>query len=215
MAFLPARTMRRGLFRQPRGTRGRRRSTRREQPRFGSLQLLDVVVMVGEKRAGGLDVSHARELELEADALLVALPAQLVHFGAQFLGALGGLGRLRDLALELCDPRVALGERRFVVLVGPGDRVAAVARRARALEPRRHRRLRRLVALRLRLTRDLRLRGRAIVPVTHRKARLSPRAGKEIARTHQMGTGYEVVTSLYDGQMGTPIRVDMPSRRGN
>ena len=36
------------------------------------------------------------------------------------------------------------------------------------LEPRRHRRLRRLVGLRLRLTRDLRLHGRAIVPVTHR-----------------------------------------------
>lgn len=42
--------------------------------------------------------------------------------------------------------------------------------------------LRRLVAPRLRLTRDLRLRGRAIVPVIHERTRLSPRAGKEDAR---------------------------------
>lgn len=57
----------------------------------------------------------------------------------------------------------------------------------------RYLRLRRLVARLRLLTRDLRLRGRAIVPAVHRKARHSPRAGKK-ARTHQMGTGYRRVT---------------------
>lgn len=82
--------------------------------------------MVCEKGAGGLDVARPRELELEAHALLVAAPAQLVHLRAQLLGALGGLRGLRDLALELGDASVALGERRLVVLVRLSDDVAAV-----------------------------------------------------------------------------------------
>jgi hypothetical protein len=53
-------------------------------------------------------------------------PAQLVHLRAQLLGALGGLRGLRDLALELGDASVALGERRLVVLVRLSDDVAAV-----------------------------------------------------------------------------------------
>ena len=65
--------------------------------------------------------------------LLVAPAAQLVHLLAQGLGALGGLRRLRDLALQLRDARVALDERRLVVraglsgaVVGPGGRGGAV-----------------------------------------------------------------------------------------
>ena len=98
----------------------------REEPGLRGLELLDVVVVVCEKGAGGLDVARPRELELEAHALLVAAPAQLVHLRAQLLGALGGLRGLRDLALELGDASVALGERRLVVLVRLSDDVAAV-----------------------------------------------------------------------------------------
>lgn len=98
----------------------------REEPGLRGLELLDVVVVVCEKGAGGLDVARPRELELEAHTLLVAAPAQLVHLRAQLLGALGGLRGLRDLALELGDASVALGERRLVVLVRLSDDVAAV-----------------------------------------------------------------------------------------
>ena len=74
-----------------------------------------------------------------------------------------------------------------------GSPVAPACAGAAAPAPKSH--LRRLVARLRLLTRDLRLRGRAIVLAVHEKARLSPRAGKrKIARTHQMGTGYRRVT---------------------
>ena len=65
-----------------------------EQPRLRLLQLVDVVVVVGEKRLRRLDVPRAGHLELEPNALLLALAPKLVY-----LGALCGLGRLRDRSL--------------------------------------------------------------------------------------------------------------------
>lgn len=148
-----------------------------------------VVVVVGKKGPRRLDVSRPGDLELEAHALLVSAPSQLVHLRAQLLRVLGGLGCLGNLALQRRDPLVALRERRLVLRACPGDTPAhsggslLAARTAngsalatahlhrRALESGRHRRLCRLTARLLRLTRDLRLRGRAIVPVTHKNAR--------------------------------------------
>ena len=93
------------------------------------LELLDVVVVVGEKGAGRLDVARPRELELEPDALLVALAAELVHLLAQGLGALGGL------ALELGDARVALRERRLIVLACLGSAVVGPEGRGGIIAP--------------------------------------------------------------------------------
>ena len=161
-------------FGRPRGARlGGRGGALAEQPRFRRLQLLDVVAVVGKEGASSLDFAHARELKLESYALLVALAAELVHLGAQFLGGIGGLGRLGDLALQLPNLGVALRERCLVVRAHLGGSVAVGS-----LQLRRHRRLRCLIDLHLRLTRDLHLRDRAIVPVTHERVRLSPRVGK-------------------------------------
>lgn len=107
---------------------------------------------------------------------------------APHLGAIGGLRHLDDPGLELGDARGALLERRLVVLVRLDDRAVVITGRyAEVLGSRRYHRLRRLVARRRSLTCDLRLRGRAIVPVTHEKARLSPQAGKGKARTQRFG----------------------------
>ena len=107
-------------------------SPRAEQPRLGGLELLHVVVVVGEEGAGGLDVARPGEPQFEAHALLGALPAQLVHLGAQRLRALGALRRLRDLALELGDARVALRERGLVVLTRLGDSIVDLGSRTAA-----------------------------------------------------------------------------------
>nr|WP_147556144.1 hypothetical protein [Olsenella timonensis] len=98
-------------------------------PALGGPELLHVVVVITEQRAGRLDVARARELQLEADTLLIAPAAQLVHLLAQGLRALGGLGRLRDLALELRDARVALLQSCLVVRARLGD--AAICSGAR------------------------------------------------------------------------------------
>lgn len=153
-----------------------------EQPRLRLLQLVDVVVVVGEKRLRRLDVPRAGHLELEPNALLLALAPKLVY-----LGALCGLGRLRDLALERRDSLVALPERCLVVRAGLVGFVAGTVCHLRPL-------CRCLVALRLRLTRNLRLRGLALVLATHVRACLSSQAGKEEARTLMLGTGYGAVT---------------------
>lgn len=92
-----------------------------EEPRLRRLELVYVVVVVGEQCPRRLHVARPRDLKLEADALLVAPAAQLVHLLAERLRALGGLGSFGDLALELGDARVALLERRLVVRARLGD----------------------------------------------------------------------------------------------
>ena len=131
--------------------------------------------MVGKERAGGLHVARARELELEADALLVSLPAQLIHLGAQLLSAPSAVfAALCDLALELRDARVALGERRLVIRARLGD--AAVDPEGRAapcgsVPAAAHLRRRALRLLRPPLVDLLRLVLQAIhLPVPFRKA---------------------------------------------
>lgn len=162
----------RAHIRQTRGTRlGGCGGTLVEQPRLRRLQLLDVIVVVGKEGASRLDVADAGELQLEPDSLLVTLAAELFHLGTQFLGALGRFGRLSDLALELGDLGVALGEGRFVALARLLERVASFVvclgfARQRCLLLRRLL-LRGLVALRCLLTRALRLNARAIVLTVH------------------------------------------------
>lgn len=109
----------RACVQQPHRARlGRRGGALAEQPRFRRLQLLDVVVVIGKKGARLLDVVHARELQLEPYALLVALAAHLVHLGAQLLAGVGGLCRVGGLALERRNLRVTLGEQGLVVRAG-------------------------------------------------------------------------------------------------
>lgn len=105
---------------------------RAEEPRLRRLQLAYVVLVVGEQCPRRLDVARPRELQLEAHALFVALPAQLVRLGAKLLGALGGLRRLRDPALQLGNPGVALLERRLVVLARFGDAIVDLGSRVAA-----------------------------------------------------------------------------------
>ena len=133
--------------RQARGARlGGRGGALAEQPRFRRLQLLDVVAVVGKEGARRLDVADARELQREPYALLVALATELVHLGAQLLGGIGGLGRLRDLALEFGDLGVALLECGLVVAAGLGGGVIARCPLLAPASPRRARRPARPVA---------------------------------------------------------------------
>lgn len=103
-----------------------------EESRLRSLELVYVVLVVGEQCPRCLDVARSRELELEADALLVAPAAQLVHLRAQLFRALGGLRSLLDLALERCDSLVTLPECCLVVLTRLGDAVVDLGVRAAA-----------------------------------------------------------------------------------
>lgn len=54
--------------------------------------------MVGEEYACRLHVAHARELQLEVDAVALALGLELRDLAAQLLGRLGVLRRLGNWA---------------------------------------------------------------------------------------------------------------------
>lgn len=128
--------------------------------------------------------------------MLLGLAAQLVHLCAELLRALGRLRGLGDLPLQLSDFGVPLGQLRPVIPVrAPGtvpDSGSTTAHFATAgVFARYLLRLRRLLlgfALR-RLVARFMLPHLAIAVSVNTKARLPRPAGKEMARTHQMGTG--------------------------
>lgn len=99
---------------------GRRRGGGcREEPGLRGLELLDVVVVVCEKGAGGLDVARPRELELEAHALLLAGAARPSPRTASRRPR-------RSSRPPRSRSRARRCERRLVVLVRLSDDVAAV-----------------------------------------------------------------------------------------
>lgn len=88
----------------------------------------------GEQSASGLDIARARELELNADALFVASPAQLAHLLAQSICgicAACGLCNPRDLTLGLRGAHIGLLKGDLVADSDPLDRAAVGYRRVR------------------------------------------------------------------------------------
>ena len=90
-------------------------ATSLEEPGLGLLELFHVVSVVREKGACRLHVAHARELQLEVDAVAFSLGLELGDLAAQLLGRLGVLGRLGHLGLQGGDLLVALGDLPLVV----------------------------------------------------------------------------------------------------
>ena len=83
---------------------------RLEEPGFSLLELVHVVVVVGEESTSGLHVAHASELQAEVDAVALGLGFHLGDLAAKLLGRFGGLRGLGHLAFELGDASVALGD---------------------------------------------------------------------------------------------------------
>lgn len=85
--------------------------------RVGLLELVHVVVVVCEQGACCLNVVHARELQLEVDAVGLALRLELGDLAAQLLGRLGVLGCLGNLRFQGGNLLVALGDLLLVVVL--------------------------------------------------------------------------------------------------
>lgn len=166
-----------------------------EEPGLGLLELVHVVVVVREKGARRLHVAYARELQLEVDAVALALGLELGDLAAQLLCRLGVLGRLGNLGLQRGDLLVALCD--LLLVVG---RLAAYLRLALLL--------RFLLLLALLLRRVLRtLRGflAAIGPTVHVSACLSSRkAGRDEQCPHLYRYGHCLGVSQGDGFISCP-----------
>ncbi len=81
-----------------------------EEPGLCLLELVHVVSVVGKKGTCRLHIADARELQLEVDAVALALGLELGDLAAQLLCRLGVLGRLGNLGFQGGDLLVALGD---------------------------------------------------------------------------------------------------------
>jgi len=88
-----------------------------EEPGLSLFQLVHVVAVVSEKGSRSFHVAHACELQLEVEAVGLALGLELGDLAAQPLGRLGVLRGLGDLRLKGGDLLVALGDLLLVVEV--------------------------------------------------------------------------------------------------